>query len=40
MISREDIVGLCGLTEEELDAVAEHEHAPDVAAAALRRLFC
>ena len=35
MISREDIVGLCGLTEEELDAVAEHEHAPDVAAAAL-----
>lgn len=35
MISREDIVGLCGLTEEELDAVAEHEHVPDVAAAAL-----
>lgn len=35
MISKEDIIGLCGLTEDEVDAIAEHEHIPDVAAAAL-----
>ncbi len=35
MISKDDIIGLCGLAEEEVEAVAEHEHLPDVAAAAL-----
>lgn len=35
MISREDCIGLCGLDEDELAALAEHEHLPDVAAAAL-----
>lgn len=35
MISKEDIIGMCGLTPEEVDAIAEHEHMPDVEAAAL-----
>ena len=35
MISLEDMIGLCGLTEDEVDAIAEHEHIPEVAAAAL-----
>lgn len=35
MISKEDIIGLCGLSPDEVDAIAEHEHMPDVAAAAL-----
>ncbi len=35
MISLEDCIALCGLTEEEVLAIAEHEHMPEVAAAAL-----
>ena len=35
MITLEDCVALCGLTEEEVLAVAEHEHLPEIAAAAL-----
>jgi hypothetical protein len=35
MISFEDCVGLCGLTEAEVAAIAEHEHVPEVAAAIL-----
>ena len=35
MITLEDCIGLCGLTEEEVLAVAEHEHLPEVAATAL-----
>ncbi|MGD0421357.1 MAG: hypothetical protein ABSA68_17550 [Xanthobacteraceae bacterium] len=35
MISLEDCVGLCGLTEEEVLAIAEHEHLPEIAATAL-----
>jgi hypothetical protein len=35
MISLEDCIGLCGLTEEEVLAVAEHEHLPEIAATAL-----
>lgn len=35
MIALEDIIGMCGLSEEEVDAVAAHEHIPEVAAAAL-----
>lgn len=34
-VTRDDIIGLSGLTEEEVAAIAEHEHIPDVAAAAL-----
>jgi hypothetical protein len=32
MISLEDCVGLSGLTEEEVLAIAEHEHIPEIAA--------
>lgn len=35
MITVEDCVALCGLTEEEVLAIAEHEHVPEIAAAAL-----
>ena len=35
MISLEDCIGLCGLTEEEVLAIAEHEHVPAMAATAL-----
>jgi len=35
MISLEDCIGLCGLTEEEVLAIAEHEHVPEIVATAL-----
>jgi hypothetical protein len=35
MISLEDCIGLCGLTEEEVLALAEHEHLPEICATAL-----
>jgi aryl-alcohol dehydrogenase-like predicted oxidoreductase len=35
MISLEDCIALCGLTEAEVLAIAEHEHIPEIAAAAL-----
>ncbi|MTI42616.1 hypothetical protein JM93_00918 [Roseibium hamelinense] len=35
MIALEDIIGLSGLTEDEILALAEHEHLPEVAAAAM-----
>jgi hypothetical protein len=35
MISLDDCVALCGLTTEEVHAIGEHEHVPDVIAAAL-----
>lgn len=35
MISIEDCIGLCGLTREEVDAIAEHEHLTEIAATAL-----
>jgi hypothetical protein len=34
MITLEDCVTFCGLTEEEVLAIAEHEHMPEIAAAA------
>ena len=40
MITLEDCVGLCGLTEEEVLAIAEHEHLPEVAATALAAYLC
>jgi len=33
MISLEDCVGLCGLTEDEVLAIAQHEHIPAIVAA-------
>ena len=35
MITLEDCVAFCGLTEEEVLAIAEYEHMPEIAAAAL-----
>jgi S-ribosylhomocysteine lyase LuxS involved in autoinducer biosynthesis len=35
MISKDDIIGMCDLDEDEIEAIAEHEHIPEVAAAAL-----
>ena len=35
MITLEDCIGLCGLTEEEVLAIAEHEQLPEIAATAL-----
>jgi hypothetical protein len=35
LITLEDCIGLCGLSEAEVDAIAEHEHLPEIAAAAL-----
>lgn len=35
MISIEDCVALCGLTKEEVLAIAEHEHVPEIVAAGL-----
>ena len=37
MITLEDCIGLCGLTEEEVLAIAEHEHLPEICAAALAK---
>lgn len=35
MICLQDCIALCGLTEEEVLAIAEHEHLPEIAASAL-----
>ena len=35
MICLEDCIALCGLDENEVLAIAEHEHIPEIAAAAL-----
>ena len=35
MISIDDCIGMSGLTRDEIDAIAEHEHIPEAAAAAL-----
>jgi hypothetical protein len=40
MITLEDCIGLCGLTEEEVLAIAEHEHLPEIAATALAQYLC
>jgi len=37
MITLEDCIALCGLTEQEVAAIAEHEHVPEIAAAAIAR---
>jgi hypothetical protein len=35
MITLEDCIAFCGLTEEEVLAIAEHEHLPEIVATAL-----
>jgi hypothetical protein len=35
MISLEDCIAFCGLTEDEVAAISEHEHIPEIAASAL-----
>ena len=35
MIVLEDCIALCGLTKQEVMAIAEHEHVPEIAAAAM-----
>jgi hypothetical protein len=35
MISLEDCIALCGLDEDEVAAISEHEHIPEAAATAL-----
>jgi hypothetical protein len=35
MIALEDCIAMCGLEEAEILAIAEHEHIPEIAAAAL-----
>jgi hypothetical protein len=37
MISLEDCIALCGLTEKEVLAIAEHEHVPEIAASSIGR---
>jgi len=32
MLTIEDCIALCGLTKEEVDAIAEHEHLPEMLA--------
>ncbi|HVL74199.1 MAG TPA: hypothetical protein VM434_20180 [Beijerinckiaceae bacterium] len=34
-VTLQDCIALCGLEEDEVAAIAEHEHMPDIAAAAL-----
>jgi hypothetical protein len=41
MITLEDCIAMCGLSEQEVLAIAEHEHIPEIAAAALAQyLLC
>lgn len=35
MISIEDCIGMCGLSRDEIAAIAEHEHIPEIVAASL-----
>ena len=39
MITLEDCIGFCDLTEEEVLAIAEHEHLSEIAAAALAQFL-
>ncbi len=39
MLSLEDCIAMCGLEEQEIRAIAEHEHMPEIAAAALAGYF-
>ena len=39
MITFEDCIALCGLSREEVQAIAEHEHIPEVVAAGLAEVL-
>jgi hypothetical protein len=40
MLTVEDCIGLCDLTEDEVEAIAEHEHIPMIVAAELGNYLC
>lgn len=40
MLTLQDCIGLCDLTDEEVDAIAEHEHIPAIVAAELGNYLC
>lgn len=40
MLTYEDCLALSGLTEEEIEAIAEHEHLPAIVAAKLANYLC
>ncbi len=40
MLTIEDCIGMCRLTEEEIAAVAEHEHLPDILALEMGDYLC
>jgi len=40
MLTYEDCVGLSGLSKEEIEAIAEHEHIPAIIAAELANYLC
>ncbi|MEK0082635.1 hypothetical protein [Benzoatithermus flavus] len=40
MLTFEDCLGVANLTREEVDAIAEHEHLPEIVALELGRYLC
>lgn len=40
MLTIEDCIGMCRLTEEEIAAIAEHEHLPDIIALEMGDYLC
>ena len=40
MISLQDCIGMCGLSEEDVRAIAEHDGVPDIVAAAYASYLC
>lgn len=40
MLTLQDCIALCDLSEEEVAAIAEHEHIPDIVAAELGNYLC
>ncbi len=40
MLTREDCLALCELSEEEVAAIAEHEHVPEVIAMEMGQYLC
>lgn len=40
MLTLQDCIGLCELTEEEIKAIAQHEHVPEIVAAELGEYLC
>jgi hypothetical protein len=40
MLTREDCLALCELSEDEVEAIAEHEHVPELVAMELGQYLC